>query len=410
MKYLPLSKNFAAKLKPEKGNTMCYHMYVLFWENDGNCQVAPFLKNLSLADNPIRSIAELNYLSDFEDSLRELCNQFLLCLLCCLLKKKKKKKKKSLDETGESARLYQHEVTKRFRGLIKLDNRELFDPLVSFGETLDEILGTLDKHSSLPVSSHHPSSASSEAFNFVSQYLRRFDANRQSLLDVYHTDAAFSLTFLERNFDLNYKSEQLFQTQNTIDSQHGLSGVLKTLNRNLCDQGFQQLSRSRQNQMVLLGKLAILKFFTDKFPETRHDTSLITVDGQMISLIENQTFCQVMFHGYYGESEKSARKFQRTLLLMISGGKPLIINDQFHIGRALNQLQVKAKPPPGSSADQKAVKVQSSLSESDKNELIRKVAGHCKVHENIAQQALEHSEWDSNIAINKIQTKQRASN
>jgi len=135
----------------------------------------------------------------------------------------------------------------------------------------------------------------------------------------------------------------------------------------------------------------------------------MTIDGHVIK-INNQPFMQVSIIGYCGENDKTAHKFQQTMLLMASNGIQ-IINDQLHLGGYIPQARMTEYILPGCSMDPKLNNNNNNNNNNPNNpninnsdKLVENVANCCNVALSVARAALQASNWDPNIAINRIKT------
>lgn len=273
---------------------------------------APMLENLSLLDNPILSFDELNHLHSYGDKLREL---YL-------------RNSNLMNEVSNISQLYIYEIIRRFKVLRLLDGEFIPYSFISFGSKINEFQNYVQSNASqTPVTCHQVSEISIDiVHNFIRNFYEIFDCsnfrNREKLLDFYHSDACFSLTYCLMDTPMvNQKSEtfQLYRKN------------IQYSNRNLLDSYYQMRYRSQQCSNVVHERLNIIQFFVEKMPFTEHQLPFMCIDCHPFNLCLTEMtadFMQVSMVGYYAQKDECCRKFQRTFLLAANGNNISIINDQ----------------------------------------------------------------------------------
>ena len=296
---------------------------------------APYLENISLLDNPLNSFYEFTYFEGFSMKLREL----------------QLKNNKLLEHCNNESMLYLYEIKRRFQKLKLLDGNIMpINCNLSLSTKIDEFIVDTQQHLAFPISSHNSCKPSNDnGYNtirkFIAKYYEAFDTNRQNLTEAYHSDALLSISidlhdtpdyFGEIKTDNNNNNNNNNKNNNSFNPSFENKKIKQNLNyhdRNHVHKKFKNLTRHKQLQSMINGKVDITKFLCDKFPKTRHNYKYLTIDVQFIPVPDGNQVklkAQVSIIGYWAEGNISARKFQRTMLVEPTNNASslIIINDQ----------------------------------------------------------------------------------
>ncbi|XP_066106568.1 nuclear RNA export factor 2-like [Saccopteryx bilineata] len=249
-------------------------------------EIAPTIKILNLSKNELSSAGELGKIKGLKlEELRLEGNP-----LC---------------DTFPDKSTYVSAIRKFFPKLLRLDGQDL--PPAITADTDGQHLPTPNKES-YKGSDH----LKSLVLQFLQQYYLVYDSgDRQSLLDVYHDEACFSLTIPFNSEDPAPSSlfEYLKDNRN----------MKKIKDPNLC---FQLLKHTKRDIVCSLCRL----------PKTQHDTSSFVVDMWFSS--ENLLFFCVsgLFKEVEGRSQGSVRAFTRTFIATPANNSSLcVVNEELFV-------------------------------------------------------------------------------
>ncbi len=249
-------------------------------------EYAPYLENLSLLDNPIRSLSELSYINGISYNLRELHLRNLGLL----------------NEVSGIKQLYISEICKWFNNLRLLDGEPITNinlNLISFGDTINKCIFNFNESiTNVPVNPHETCMNQSQIMDFIVNYYKLFDistngtSDRRKIVNLYHCDAIFTLTYTP-NIDI---PNNISSMENKSINWKDCNKACNQINRNLIDNFYQLQPRFKQLNKVKHGNLEIVKYFSDEFMQkTKHQISYMSIDCHPIK-IQNKDFMQVLIN------------------------------------------------------------------------------------------------------------------
>ncbi|XP_053696650.1 nuclear RNA export factor 1 isoform X2 [Sabethes cyaneus] len=275
--------------------------------------------------------------------------------------------------------VYVSEVRKRLPKVIKLDNIDL-PPPIGFDVADDD-----SKLPSAKASFLCDTAGADIVRQFLEQYFIIYDSdNRQPLLDAYHEHAMISMTVF------NNPSQ---------GSQQRLQNYLPH-NRNL---SFKRDLETRC-RFLKMGRLPVVSFLSE-LPPTKHDPQSFVVD---LTLFTPQLILLTVT-GVFKERKLAVinepyRSFQRSLVIVPSGGGFCIRNEMIHINnttriqdeKAFKEIPLAAAVPAVPAAvvaPVPAVPV-GGPDDNTKLQMVQTMAAHSNMNLEWSRKCLEETNWD----------------
>lgn len=284
--------------------------------------------------------------------------------------------------------VYISEVRKRLPKIIKLDNMDL-PPPIGFDVPEDDHKLPTAKASFLC-----DTAGASIVRQFLEQYFMIYDSdNRQPLLEAYHEHAMISMTVF------NSPSQ---------GSQQRLQSYL-TYNRNLTS----KRDLDTRCRFLKMGRLPVVSFLSE-LPNTKHDPQTFVVD---LTLFTPQLILLTVT-GVFKERKPAVinepyRSFQRSLVIVPSGGGFCIRNEVIHINNATRIQEEKAFKDPASNGFQPAAAVVAPPAaavpvppvvavppvvggpdDNTKLQMVQAMAAHSNMNLEWSRKCLEETNWD----------------
>ncbi|ETN60147.1 hypothetical protein AND_008236 [Anopheles darlingi] len=299
-----------------------------------------------------------------------------------------------LKQRYEDQTVYVSEIRKRFPKVIKLDNIEL-PPPISF-DVEDE-----SKFPSSKASFLCDASGTDLVRQFLEQYFVIFDSNnRQMLLEAYHEHAMFSLTVNTYHQNNQQKLAAYMHGNRNIKHKTDLDSRCRSLKQ---------------------GRLQVVSYLSE-LPPTKHDPQSFAVD---LTLFTPQllllTVTGVFKERKPNNNNEMIRSFQRSLVIVPSGGGFCIRNEMMHINGATRLQEEKsfkdatgfAATPAPSLASTPAVSPLPTVSAPDDNtklQMVQALATQSTMNLDWSRRCLEETNWDyqrAEFAFSELQKQNR---
>lgn len=284
--------------------------------------------------------------------------------------------------------VYVSEVRKRLPKIIKLDNIDL-PPPIGF-DVLDDDL----KLPSAKASFLCDASGADIVRQFLEQYFIIYDSdNRQPLLEAYHEHAMISMTVFNSPSQGSQQRLQSYMPFNrNLNSKHDLDARCRLLK---------------------IGRLPVVSLLSE-LPLTKHDPLSFVVD---LTLFTPQLILLTVT-GVFKERRPAVinepyRSFQRSLVIVPSGGGFCIRNEMIHINNTTRRQEEKAFKDPAAPGFQASAAAPAPVptptaaaavpvpvvpaggpDDNTKLQMVQAMAAHSNMNLEWSRKCLEETNWD----------------
>ncbi|XP_054712972.1 nuclear RNA export factor 1-like [Uloborus diversus] len=353
--YLPLNKQVVARAVVKIIQEHIPELEILNLGDNRLFSLEPFsnltnackqLKSLSLKNNKLSSIAELDHLKGLEllDLILDgnpLCDHF----------------------TDKAT--YISTVRDRFPNLLRLDEQELPTP-IRF-ELGDENLPQSQK------SFFGAEDVKEMVIQFLDQYYTIYDSgDRSRLLEAYHDQANFSLSMSKHTQKSSSSSLRKYYEEN---------------------RNFLKTNNADRFKLLKQGKLSVVSALSE-LPQTMHDPTSFSVDIYHVSP-GLMSFSVIGVFKEVGADINNVplKTFSRTFVVVAQGQGFVITNETLYIAHASQEQQSKAfKMPAPTPSPSPAPTEEKSVTE--KQMLVLELSKNTRMNVDFSTKCLEENDWD----------------
>jgi len=279
----------------------------------------PNITSLCFSNNNIESFEQFDSFAPFSDKITE------------LIESSTNPDDSLLKKTG-CRELYVWQLKKRLPNLRRINGKTV-EPVISF-EVLEQAPLSFDI---MKIVKPGTLNTNQVIKKFVLDYLTAFDTNRESLLDVYHKQALFSITYVP--------SVRGYVTRTSTPTSD------ERYREQDCNELLPNPRKAKKGRIDIVSTI-------NNLPESKHSQEFIVADGMQLSDTRNGSLFQLNLTGVFkdvNEAERtsttkgaqSARGFSSVLLIApnkLTATPFTIVNHQMHVGRLTTAAAPKGSP------------------------------------------------------------------